>query len=161
VEALLNRIQRHYAAVASRSPINKKVAEVLLDLLGLTQRERPNIALADRLRLMSGSEFEQFVAGLFGNLGYSVELTPSSGDHGVDIIIRKSGQSAAVQCKRWNDPVGEPVLRDFLGSMVGAGVTVGYVATTSVFTEQAHGFAHKHGICLLDLDALIEMASRS
>jgi len=108
---------------------------------------------------MSGVEFEQFVAHLFGGLGYSAELTPITGDHGVDILIRKEGKAGAVQCKRWEDPVGEPVVRDFLGAMMGAGVTVGYIAATSVFTTQAQEFAQKHGIRLLDLDALIEMAA--
>jgi restriction system protein len=69
---------------------------------------------------MTGFEFEQRVADLFGNLGYSTELTATSGDHGLDILLRKSGEVSAVQCKRSTDSVGEPVLRDFLGSMVGA-----------------------------------------
>ena len=76
----------------------------------------------------------------------------------MDILIYKSGQVGAIQCKRWLDPVGEPVLRDFLGSMVGAGASIGYVATTSSFTEQAKAFAHRHGIKLLDLDSLVHLA---
>jgi Holliday junction resolvasome RuvABC ATP-dependent DNA helicase subunit len=159
-EALLTRIQRSYGTVASTAPINKETALSLLSLLGFDRGEHPQVALADRLRLMSGVAFEQFVAGLFGKLGYSVELTATSGDHGLDILLRKSGQMSAVQCKRWNDSVGEPVLRDFLGSLIGRGIAVGYVATTGAFTELARIFAHQHGIRLLDLDALIEMANR-
>jgi Holliday junction resolvasome RuvABC ATP-dependent DNA helicase subunit len=154
-DVLLKRIRRHYE---SGFLVSKELATLFLDLLGFNHREETNITLADRVRTMSGVEFEQFVAHLFGGLGYSAELTPTSGDHGVDILIRKSGQTSAVQCKRWEDPVGEPVVRDFLGSMVGAGVAFGYIAATSVFTPQAQEFAQKHGIRLLDLDALIEMA---
>jgi Holliday junction resolvasome RuvABC ATP-dependent DNA helicase subunit len=71
-DAILSRIGRHYGAVAARSPINGAAAEGLLDLLGFNKRELPTVTLADRLRLMSGTEFEQFVADLFGGLGYSV-----------------------------------------------------------------------------------------
>jgi Holliday junction DNA helicase RuvB len=156
--ALLKRIRRHYGSGVS---ISKEGAALFLNLLGFDQGEHSPIALADRLRVMSGVEFEEFVARLFGNLGYSAELTPTSGDHGVDILIRKAGQAGAVQCKRWEDPVGEPVVRDFLGSMMGAGVTVGYIAATSAFTEQAQEFAQKHGIHLLDLDRIIEMAGQT
>jgi ribosomal protein S2 len=41
--------------------------------------------------------------------------------------------------------------------MIGAGTRVGYVVTTSEFTEQAQVFARKHGIHLVDLDKLLEM----
>lgn len=112
--ALLTRIQRHYASVTSASPINRETAEMLLDLLGLVRSDQPIVTLADRLRGMSGVEFEQFVADLFKSLGYSAEFTATSGDHGIDLLLRKSGELSAVQCKRWSDSVGEPVLRDFL-----------------------------------------------
>jgi restriction system protein len=64
-----------------------------------------------------------------------------------------------VQCKRWSDNVGEAVVRDLLGAMKGIGATMGYVATTSSFSEQAREFAHRHSIRLLDLEAILEMAS--
>ena len=43
--------------------------------------------------------------------------------------------------------------------MVGVEATVGFLATTSSFTEQAKAFAKRHGIELLDLESLIQMAN--
>lgn len=157
--AILRRIRAHYGRLVTGAPVDEELARRLLTLLGHGDDETGTVALADRLRLMSGTQFEEFVASLFRNLGYVTQLTPGSGDHGVDILIRKAGQLGAVQCKRWTDAVGEPVIRDFLGSMLSASATVGYVAATTTFTDQARAFAHKHSIQLLDLDALLRMAS--
>lgn len=107
---------------------------------------------------MSGIEFEQFVAELFRSRGYSIELTATCGDHGIDILLKKESRIGGVQCKRWTDPVGEPVVRDFLGAMVGASIVEGFIATTSTFTEQACKFANSHGIKLFDLDSIVMMA---
>ena len=156
--ALLKRIKRHHGSVMADAPIGREAAQRILDFLGYDHEEGATVVLADLLRSMSGLDFERFVADLFRKTGHSVELTPGSGDHGVDILIHKSGQIGAIQCKRWLDPVGEPVVRDFLGSMVGAGAAIGYVATTSSFTEQAKAFAHRQGINLLDLESLVQMA---
>lgn len=156
--ALLRRIEQHYSSLVSGG-ITSDVARRLLDLLGYSRSEDLNATLADRLRLMSGVEFEQFVAGMFDRFGWSTELTATSGDHGIDILLRKGGQSGAVQCKRWTDAVGEPVVREFLGSIRGAKVEVGFIATTSSFTESARAFARLNGIRLLDLDSIIRTAS--
>jgi Holliday junction resolvasome RuvABC ATP-dependent DNA helicase subunit len=155
---LLKRIDQHYKAYASVS-ITTEVAEALLFLLGYTHTEDRSVTLADRLRVMSGLEFEQFVGSIFRRAGYSTELTPTSGDHGIDILIRKGAESGAVQCKRWTDSVGEPVVREFLGSIKGAGLGLGFIAITSTFTESATAFARAHAIRLLDLDAIIQMAT--
>jgi Holliday junction resolvasome RuvABC ATP-dependent DNA helicase subunit len=156
--ALLRRIEQHYSSLVSGA-VTSDVAWRLLDLLGYGRAEDLNVTLADRLRLMSSAEFEQFVAGIFGRFGWSTELTATSGDHGIDILMRKGSQAGAVQCKRWTESVGEPVVREFLGSIMGAKVEVGFIATTSSFTEKAQTFARTHGIRLLDLDSLIRTAS--
>lgn len=117
--------------------------------------------LVDRLQTMNGLEFESFVANLFHGMGFAVETTQKSGDHGIDLVMRKEGPLIAVQCKRWSTPVGEPVVRDFFGSLMGAGAQSGYVVTTSTFTSQALAFAQDKRIELIDLDALMDLVTRS
>lgn len=51
---------------------------------------------------MTGSEFEQRLAILFENLGYTVEKTGGIGDFGVDLVIEKEGVRTAVQAKCYN-----------------------------------------------------------
>ena len=70
------------------------------------------LVVADQIRAMDGLEFEHWVADLFRRAGFQVEITQASGDHGVDLWASFGNHVVAVQCKRWDGMVGEPVLRD-------------------------------------------------
>lgn len=50
---------------------------------------------------MQGEEFEQKLAVLFEQMGYTVRHTGKTGDYGVDLIIEKYGVRTAVQAKRY------------------------------------------------------------
>jgi hypothetical protein len=82
-------------------------------------------------------DFEAEVLELFRAHGFRGELTPGSGDEGIDLELWKEGRRSIAQCKRYRLPVGQPALRDFVGAMRGAGVDTGYFVTTSAFTEPA------------------------
>ena len=123
--------------------------------LGYRRNATNSRDLMKTLRAMSGTEFESFVADVFQRSGYASELTPSTGDHGIDIILRKLGRVIVVQCKRWDGAVGEPVLRDFYGAMVAARADSGFVVTTNTFTVQAVDFVKDKPIELYDIDALV------
>lgn len=128
-----------------------------LRLLGYQQRPTNSRDVLKKLRTMSGAEFERFVANVFQRQGYAAELTGASGDHGIDIILRKLGKVVAVQCKQWDSSIGEPILRDFYGAIVNAGINTGFVVTSSSFTAQAMTFAQNKPITLYDIDALIQL----
>jgi HJR/Mrr/RecB family endonuclease len=132
-----------------------------LRILGYRDVYPQQLDLVSKLRGMSGSDFEAFVAGVFSRLGYFVEITGATGDHGIDLMMNKDKQLTVVQCKRWDDPIGEPVLRDFFGSLVNIGARAGFVVTTSSFTPQAVAFAKNNRITLIDLDGLMQLVSKS
>lgn len=112
---------------------------------------------------MEGHVFEAFCAELLEQHGFQeVEVTRGSGDFGVDVLAQKDGVTYAVQCKRYQSPVGvEAVLRtyggrDYYGCMVGA------VMTNQYFTEPAVKAAQKLHILLWDrgyLDSMMEERS--
>ena len=54
-------------------------------------------AVKDRVNSMSGQEFERFMAEVFRQKGYPVELTPGSGDQGVDLLATIEGRKVAIQ----------------------------------------------------------------
>ena len=149
---LLRKLLNHEYHV--QGYVSLDTATVALRLLGYQQSPTNSRDILKRLRAMSGAEFERFVADVFQRQGYTAELTGASGDHGIDIILRKLGQVVAVQCKQWDNAIGEPVLRDFYGAMVNAGVNTGFVVTSSNFTAQAETFAQNKPIKLYDIDAL-------
>lgn len=100
---------------------------------------------------MEGHDFEYFCADLLEGRGFvEVEVTRGSGDFGVDILAEKDGVTYAVQCKRYQGPVGvDAVLQTYAGKdyydcMVGA------VMTNQYFTAPAVQAAKKLQILLWD-----------
>ena len=96
------------------------------------------------LDAMEGHDFEYFCADLLEDHGFkSVEVTRGSGDYGVDVLAEKEGVTYAVQCKRYDGPVGVKAVqeayagRDYYDRMVGA------VMTNQYFTEPAVKAARK------------------
>ncbi len=130
----------------------------ILDLLGYEGKRATTVTLAGKLRSMTGIEFEEFAALVFKKQGYRVEFTGGTGDHGVDLLLRKNNKQTVVQCKRWEGSVGEPIVRDFYGSMISCGADLGIIVTTAYFTQQAIAFAANKPIMLLDLDLLLQAA---
>ena len=112
----------------------------------------------DELDEMEGLDFEYYCAELLRNRGFiEVEVKKSSGDYGIDILAEKEGVTYAIQCKRYNGPVGVKAVqeayagRDFYDRMVGC------VLTNQYFTQPAVDAAQKLKILLWDRDYLEEM----
>ena len=110
---------------------------------------------------LSGAAFERELATLYRRLGYRVESTPSSGDQGVDLVLRKDGKTTVVQCKGHQARVGPAVARELLGSMVDFGADSGILACTGGFTRGVKDFVRGKRIKLVsasDLATLGETA---
>lgn len=97
--------------------------------------------------------FERLVAETFRARGYAVENRRYSGDHGVDLLVRRGRERAVVQCKRYSGSVGEPVIRDLYGAMGHEGANRGYVVTSGRFTDPARRWARGKRIVLVDGDS--------
>lgn len=112
---------------------------VLLMIL-LIRKRRPKVRSYDE---MEGHEFEYFCADLLEKSGFGeVEVTKGSGDYGVDILAEKDGVTYAIQCKRYDGPVGVKAVqeayagRDYYDRMVGAVLTNQYFTTPAVEAAQ-------------------------
>lgn len=101
--------------------------------------------------------FEIQIAKLYGSMGFSVINTPRTGDQGVDFFAVKDDKKHIVQCKHWTKSVGEPVLRDLLGTKIHFKADTAILVTTSDFTEQAIRFASSNDIELINGEMLISM----
>lgn len=134
-------------------------ALILGIVLILRRRRRP-----DDMDLMEGHEFEYYCADLLRRAGFlEVEVTRGSGDYGVDILAELGGVTYAVQCKRYDGPVGVKAVqeayagRDYYDRMVGA------VMTNQYFTRPAVEVARKLKILLWDrgyLESMLEDIDR-
>ena len=112
----------------------------------------------DRWMSMSGLEFEREMGSLYRRLGYNVQMTATSGDHGIDLILRKNGKTIVVQCKSHQAPVGESVARDLLGSMHAVRADSAILACTGGFTRSARKFVEAQPIKLITVQDIIALA---
>jgi len=109
------------------------------------------ISTVDDLLNLSPTEYENMVMELYQAYGHQARRTGATGDHGVDVVIQtKNGEKWVVQCKRWRGNVGEPIVRDFYGTMQHEKADKGAVITTGRFTQQAKEWVKGKPIYLYD-----------
>lgn len=114
----------------------------------------------EELRSLNPTDFEHFIAGLFERMGYSVEPTAATGDEGVDLFLKRENKTAIVQCKRYRNNVGQPIVRDLYGTMQHNRVEEAYLVTTGTITLPAQEWARDKPIHLVDGRALVEWIRR-
>ena len=108
-------------------------------------------------------QFEKFCASILKAEGFEVQRSGgASADGGVDLIAQKNRTKTLIQCKHWKTwKIREPVIRQLLGSMVDFKVNKGAVFFSGESTEPAGEFASKHGIGLVNGEALAGRALSS
>lgn len=101
--------------------------------------------------------FEEVVASVFRDFGYTSQLTQYSADGGVDIILRdRDDQAVAVQVKRYKNKIKTEQIRSFAGALLLRGHTKGIFVTTSSFSNEAVAntmLLNKRGIQIELIDA--------
>ncbi len=123
--------------------------EELFELFGLEKPQKAVTAKED-LQDISPKDFEDIVEKLFRKMGYGTRRGPATRDKGVDIIATKqnigSVERIAIQCKRYEGPVGEPIARELLGVVASdAQWTKGVIVSTSDFTKDCINFCERQG----------------
>ena len=68
---------------------------------------------------MEPREYEELVAKYYQNKGYETELTPYTGDYGVDVIAWKGNERIAIQAKMYGNSQRK-VNREAMMQLVGA-----------------------------------------
>ena len=111
-------------------------------------------AFRDSVDYMTGVEFENFMANVFAQKGYPVQLTPATGDQGVDLLLTIDERKIAVQLKRYTPPVGNAAVQQALAGMIHYKAKEAWVITTSTFTTSARQLAKSTGVRLIDRDEL-------
>lgn len=115
----------------------------------------------EQLQALTPDQFEEWVAARFRGLGYSVKVTGLSGDHGVDLVVEKPGETGVVQCKNYKAwSVGEPVLRDLYGAMHDFKAAKAYLVTTGRLTAAAANWLNGKPIEVWDGERLAAMSSQ-
>ena len=124
--------------------------------------------LLEKVRACNPFFFEHLVVDLLLKMGYggsraeAGQATKPTGDGGVDGVINEDrlGLDAIyVQAKRWQNSVGEPQLRDFVGALHAHRARKGVFITTGEFTQTARQYVDRvdFKISLIDGQRLAEL----
>ena len=114
-----------------------------------TWQKQFGAAKAKELDQLSGTEFEEFLAGLFRAQGYAAEFTAVTGDYGADLILSKDGRRIAVQAKRYAGSVGVQAVQEALSGQAYYQCDTSWVITTGTYTVNALELAAKSGVKLI------------
>lgn len=98
--------------------------------------------------IMTGSQFENFVAMIFSLLGYKTFVTPASGDQGIDIIAEKNNEKVGIQAKCYSNAVTNSAIQEVKAGMAHYNCTKGIVVTNNIFTRSAIALAESNEIVL-------------
>ncbi|NJR21022.1 MAG: hypothetical protein HC786_01960 [Richelia sp. CSU_2_1] len=162
----LSESRSQSSSLSSHLPSHKLSAILLKTfkqiLAGYTRLESLEIGyLIDRVDLMTGEEFEEFLACCFRNLGYAVEMTPKTADFGADLILAKGGKKTVVQAKRYQGKVGNSAVQEVVGAVKYYGARDAIVITNSNFTSNACKLAQANGVQLWGREQLIDLVIRA
>jgi restriction system protein len=112
--------------------------------------------------------FERLVVDLLLAMGYGGSQREAgraighSGDGGIDGIIKEDKLGLNViylQAKRWQNNIGAPEIRNFVGSLAAQNVNKGVFIITSSFTQQALQYVREipYKIILIDGEMLTQL----
>jgi restriction system protein len=131
----------------------------LASFIGRSRRRRllDSQTGVDSLRQMSWRQFEQLTGEAFRRQGYAVEETGLGGpDGGIDLILRKNGQTILVQCKQWQcRKVGVKLVREMCGLLTHHHATAVKIVALGSYTSDARRFAQGKPIELIPGGELI------
>jgi HJR/Mrr/RecB family endonuclease len=99
--------------------------------------------------LMSGWQFEDYVAHMARSCGLPVIMTSVTGDWGVDLIVGHRPHRLAIQCKRHSRPVGAGAVQQVVAGAPMHGCTRTMVVSNQGFTPAAHELAKLHDCTLI------------
>lgn len=116
----------------------------------------------EELYALTPRDFEHYVAELFEQRGYKVEVRGRAGDLGVDLMLTQNdGRRAIVQCKRYRHPIGPEIVRELFGTMLHERAAHGFLVTTAEISEGARTWAADKPITLIDGKILTRLGSTS
>ena len=98
---------------------------------------------------MSGEEYEEFCKYILKQRGWRINLTPKSGDQGVDLIAFKEYLKVCIQCKRYTNPVGNKAVQEIIAGKQFYDGTHAVVVTNAGYTKSAQTLALKTGVILI------------
>jgi hypothetical protein len=110
----------------------------------------------EQIDKMEGVEFEHYIDKMLSQRGFQTELTPATGDYGIDIIAEKDGKRFAIQVKRYNSPIPRTAVSDAVAGRRHYRCDIAMVITNNIFSPNAIKLAESNECVLIDRKTLAE-----
>lgn len=94
-------------------------------------------------------DYERYCANEFLRSGWTINMTPKTGDQGADIIIKHNDLVAVVQCKRYSQPVGNSAVQEVIAARDYYQASIAVVVSTATFTTPARQLAAMANVVLM------------
>lgn len=138
----------------------KECLEEIEKVLGVSHESAAldtTISSISKIDFMEGHDFENWCAGLLRKIGFTdVEVTPGSGDQGVDILAVRDGIKYAIQCKCYSSDLGNTPIQEVYAGKSFYNCQIGAVITNQHFTKGGVAAAKATGVLLWDRDWIAE-----
>lgn len=102
-------------------------------------------------------EYERWVSSLLERAGWDSRPTKGSGDQGADVIAQKNGFVIVIQCKRYEQPVGNKAVQEVASAERFYGGNASIVVSNNTFTKSARQLAESLGVHLAHHDNLVDL----
>jgi restriction system protein len=116
--------------------------------------------MGDISEVRNGIDYEHFVANQFKEAGWTTQVTKASGDQGADVKAWRGGVDAVVQCKWYQNAVGNKAVQEIVAARTHYGVHKGIVVSKSGYTEAARELANTNDVWLLHHDEIPDLYRR-
>lgn len=151
---LLKQIKDSFCAEEHPLPVQLRFEQLCEEYAPKFETPNPWLSIDS----MKGQEFEIWCSDILHEIGFqNIEMTPGSGDQGVDILAQKSGIKYAIQCKRYSTDLGNTPIQEVNAGKMFYHCHVGVVMTNRHFTKGAKEMAEATGTLLWDRDTLQSM----
>lgn len=106
---------------------------------------------------MTGIQFEQFLLIRYSKMGYKVKETPTTGDFGADLVLRKDSTKIVIQAKCYSKSVGIKAVQEVFSAKEHYKANEAWVVTNNYYTKAAKKLADSTSVKLINRDELIHI----
>ncbi len=154
-ETIASSLKRKYENNPISFSITHDWLKWLNEYLNIKEKENQARSEFDTWAEMDGHKFEHEMLRFFNKyLGMKGEVTPGSGDHGIDIILEKN---IAVQCKNHSSRISPGPIRDFIGACKDRGFSKKIFVSRYGYSEESRRLAKDNGVKLLSITTVIDI----
>lgn len=103
---------------------------------------------------ISHRDFELWCRDVLSNQGWAAVVTRATRDQGADVVAKKAGISAILQCKLYSTPIGNKAVQEAYAAQKYYMADISAVVSNSSFTKSAYELARYTDVKLLHIDEL-------